>query len=122
MGDSVVVDDFESYTDDEGSLIFEMWEDGWTNGTGSRIGNLNHPFAERSIVHAGRQSMPFTYDNAEALGYSEAQASWKTPMNLTAYGCDMVTVYVRGRADNGSGQLYIGIVDDAGTLRYRSSS
>jgi hypothetical protein len=115
-GDSVVIDDFESYTDDEGSRVYESWEDGWTNGTGSRVGNLQHPFAERSIVHTGRQSMPFTYDSGEGLGYSEAEASWKTPMNLTAYGCDLLTLYVWGRAENGSGRFYVGIGDETGCL------
>ena len=115
VGDSIVVDDFESYTDDEGSRIYEAWEDGWTNGiSGSQVGALQPPYAERSIVHAGQQSMPFEYDNGKLHWYSEVEASWKTPMNLAAYGCDVLKLHVRGRADNGSGQFYIGIVDEAG--------
>jgi hypothetical protein len=94
VGDSIVVDDFESHTDDEGARIFEIWEDGWTNGTGSRAGAVQAPFAERTIVHAGQQSMPFEYDNGESPWYSEAGASWKTPMNLAAYGCDVLTLCV----------------------------
>ncbi|MCL5279076.1 MAG: PA14 domain-containing protein, partial [Planctomycetes bacterium] len=33
----IVVDDFESYTDEQGNSIFEIWVDGWTNNTGSRV-------------------------------------------------------------------------------------
>jgi hypothetical protein len=32
------VDDFESYTDDEGKRIYETWADGWVNSTGSMVG------------------------------------------------------------------------------------
>ena len=35
-----VVDDMESYTDDEGNRIYETWVDGWTNNTGS-VGRLS---------------------------------------------------------------------------------
>ena len=35
----LVVDDFESYNDDD-HAIFDSWIDGWTNGTGSTVGYL----------------------------------------------------------------------------------
>jgi len=114
VGDSAVIDDFESFTDDEGSRIYETWEDGWINGSGSQVGAVVGPFAEQSIVHAGRQSLPFKYDNGKSPWYSEAWGSWKTPANLAAYGCDVLTVSVQGRADNGSAKFYIGIMDEAG--------
>ena len=64
MANFLIVDDVEDlYTDDEGNRIYEIWVDGWTNNTGAVVGNLTTPFAERTIVHGGRQSMPFDYNN-----------------------------------------------------------
>ena len=52
-----VIEDFESY-DDEDNRIYDTWLDGWVNETGSTVGYLEEPFAERTIVNSGRQSMP----------------------------------------------------------------
>ncbi len=54
------IDGFESYTDDidAGEAIFDTWLDGWVNETGSTVGYLEAPFAERTIVRSGAQSMP----------------------------------------------------------------
>ncbi|MEN6429138.1 MAG: hypothetical protein ABFE13_27640, partial [Phycisphaerales bacterium] len=60
----LVVDDLEGYTDDEGNRIYESWIDGMTNElSGSQVGYDKDPFAERSIVHGGKQSLPLLYDN-----------------------------------------------------------
>ena len=61
-----VIDGFETYTDnvDAGEAIFDTWMDGWVNSTGSTVGYLNAPFAEKTIVNSGRQSMPLQYDNS----------------------------------------------------------
>ena len=106
------VDDFESY-DNEETLIYETWIDGWVNETGSTVGYLEAPFAETSIVHAGRQSMPLEYSNATAPYYSEAErdlggADW------TAGGADTLRLYVQGRAANDPGTLYVALEDSAG--------
>jgi hypothetical protein len=63
-----LVDGFESYTDDidAGEAIFDTWLDGWVNNTGSTVGYINAPFAEKRIVHSGRQSMPLQYDNTSS--------------------------------------------------------
>jgi len=42
----LVVEDFESYNDDD-NVIYETWLDGWVNETGSTVGYLEAPFAER---------------------------------------------------------------------------
>jgi hypothetical protein len=73
------IDDFESYTDDEGSRIYETWVDGMTNSTGSIVGYMTAPFAEQTIVHSGKQSMPLDYNNVNALYYSEAEQTWAKP-------------------------------------------
>ena len=41
-----LVDGFESY-DDEDNRIYDTWIDGWVNETGSIVGYLDAPFAER---------------------------------------------------------------------------
>jgi len=92
----LVVDDFESYTDEEGGRIYETWVDGWTNGTGSVVGYLQAPFAERTIVNGGKQSMPLEYNNVDAPYYSEAERTWPAPQDWTISGADTLLLHVRG--------------------------
>jgi concanavalin A-like lectin/glucanase superfamily protein/F5/8 type C domain-containing protein len=91
-----LIDGFGDYDDDE-NRIYDVWLDGWTNETGSTVGYFDAPFAERTIVNTGRQSMPLEYANAEAPFYSEAQRDLG-PMDLTAHGADSLRVFVQGRA------------------------
>jgi regulation of enolase protein 1 (concanavalin A-like superfamily) len=91
------VDDFESYTDDEGDRIYQTWIDGWENKTGSVVGHLQTPFAERKIVHSGRQSMPLSYDNAAAPFYSEAERTFAVPQDWTIHGADSLRLYFHGQ-------------------------
>ncbi len=107
--DFLVVEDFESY-DDTCNRIFYAWVDGFGhsgdpecgvapysgNVTGSTVGNLEAPFAERSIVHEGRQSMPFEYNNADSPYFSETQHQWATPQDWTIGGANNLTLYFQG--------------------------
>jgi hypothetical protein len=108
------VDDFESYTDDEGSRIYETWIDGWTNGTGSTVGYVQAPFAEQAIVHSGNQSMPLDYNNVKAPFYSEAEREFSPAQDWTVNSLDTLSLFVRGEAGNGAGKLYLAIEDSAG--------
>jgi Concanavalin A-like lectin/glucanases superfamily/F5/8 type C domain len=90
-----VVEDFESYGDEE-NLIFETWIDGWENETGSTVGYLEAPFAEQIIVHGGAQSMPLTYDNTAAPFYSEAERNLGV-QNWTSNGADTLRLFVQGQ-------------------------
>jgi len=92
----IPVDNMESYTDDEGSRIYETWVDGWTNGTGSVVGNLVAPFAERTIVHDGKQAMPMDYNNAKTPFYSEAEQEFSPLQNWTVNGVTDLSLWVRG--------------------------
>ena len=92
----IPIEDFESYTDDEGSRIYESWIDGWTNGTGSTVGNLQAPFAEQTIVHGGRQSMPLDYNNVNSPFYSEAEYTFAAQQNWTTAGVDTLSLWVQG--------------------------
>ncbi|MCU0915631.1 MAG: discoidin domain-containing protein, partial [Planctomycetes bacterium] len=106
------VDDMESYTDDEGGRIYEAWIDGWTNNTGAVVGYLQAPFAERSIIHGGKQSMPLEYNNVKTPYYSETERTFAPVQNWTGNGANTLVVYFRGRAagflDKGAGAFTLG--------------
>jgi len=106
------VDDFESYTDAEGSRIYETWIDGWTNNTGSTVGYTTAPFAEQSIVHGGTQSMPLDYNNVKTPFYSEAEREFDTAQDWTAGDVQMLVLFVRGQVTNAPAPLYV-VVKDA---------
>ncbi len=109
------VDDFESYTDTEGSRIYETWIDGLTNGlSGSTVGNATAPFAEQTIVHSGKQAMPMDYNNIKTPFYSEAYEEFSPVQNWTDDGLAILRLDFRGRGTNGDGALYIVVEDNAG--------
>ncbi len=105
--DLLVIEDFENYTDTEGNRIYEAWTDGWAIAeNGSQVGYDEAPFAERRIVHGGRQSMPLSYDNT-AASYSEATRSFTQSQDWTLYGATTFCLFFEGRAENAAGQLYL---------------
>ncbi len=103
----LIVDDFERYNDED-ILIYETWLDGWVNETGSTVGYFNAPFAERTIVHGGQQSMPLFYDNT-TTGMSEATYSFPAE-NWSVSGIKSLSVWFFGDPDN-AGQMYVKIND-----------
>ncbi len=94
------IDDFEGYTDDEGSRIYEAWIDGVTDSVfgGSTVGYMDAPFAEKTIKYSGGQSMPLSYDNSAAPFVSEAELAFATAQNWTTNGAENLVVYFRGQA------------------------
>ncbi|MBN2133856.1 MAG: LamG domain-containing protein [Sedimentisphaerales bacterium] len=126
----VLVDNFESYTNEVGSRVFEKWIDGvgFTqpvdtpgNGTGALVGHdiwtAGTPFTtimETSIVHGDGQSMPLYYDNTEPPYRSEADRTWLVAENWQVEGVTDLRLYVRGESDNDAAALYVVIEDSAG--------
>ena len=119
----LLVDDFETYTDEIGGRIFETWLDGFGytdpqivqgNGSNSTVGHLDPPYAEVTIVHEGRQAMPMDYNNVIAPYYSEAERTWPTPQNWTVNGMNTLVVFVRGVGSNGADRMYVAVQDSAG--------
>jgi hypothetical protein len=112
--DHLIVDDFESYNDlnpenPESNRIFNAWIDGYEVPTnGSLVGNDLPPFCERTIVHGGKQSMPFFYNNTSGAAYSEAELSLSPPQNWTQAGAATFVLYFHGTEGN-TGQLYVKI-------------
>jgi len=110
----LLVDDFETYTDDISAktTIFDTWIDGLTNGlTGSVVGNPQAPFAEQKIVHGGKQSMPLDYNNVKTPFYSEAEREFAPTQDWTANGANTLVLYVRGTPANKPAPLYVAIED-----------
>jgi regulation of enolase protein 1 (concanavalin A-like superfamily) len=127
VADFLIVDDMESYTDDEGSRIYETWIDGWTNNTGAVVGNLTAPFAETTIVHSGSQAMPIDFNNAKTPFYSEAEQTFSPLQDWTTNDVTTLTVWVRGNpvrfVDKGNGAFTVGasghdIWDNADDFRF----
>ncbi|HOC63718.1 MAG TPA: discoidin domain-containing protein [Sedimentisphaerales bacterium] len=95
-----LIDGFETYNDDVDAktTIFDTWLDGWVNETGSTVGYLNAPFAEKTIIRTGTQSMPLAYDNSVSPFYSEAWREFETAQDWSGNGADTLVLYVRGNA------------------------
>ncbi len=115
--DFVVVDNFESYTDDDlaGQAIWQAWVDGYgVADNGSQVGNLLPPYAEQTIVHSGSQSMPLTYDNTAPVTNSEAVLTLTDAHDWTAEGVDELSLWYRGNASNAADPLYVAIANTTG--------
>jgi len=95
--DFLIVDDFESYTDNEGSRLYESWIDGLTTGaSNSTVGYMTAPFAERTILHGGKQSMPMDFNNIGSPYVSEAQREFDPAQNWTGYGVESLSLWFKG--------------------------
>jgi hypothetical protein len=94
-----VAEDFESYNDDidAETTIWQAWIDGvTTKASGSTVGYADSPFAEQAIVHGGKQSMPFAYDNATQFYFSEAERTFDPVQKWTSNGASEFSLWVRG--------------------------
>jgi len=126
VAEYLVVDGFEGY-DDACNQIWLTWHDGTVhvgpaecgkapsvaNGTGSVVGNSSPPYAERTIVRSGHQSMPLTYNNSRPPFYSEAERTFDPPADWTRFDVNTLTLYVRGDPGNALDALYVGVEDSA---------
>lgn len=94
----LAVDDVEDYNDDD-HRIYNTWIDGWADKrSGSLVGYMESPFAERMIVHEGEQSMPFEYNNVGTPFYSEARREFRPARDWTVRGADTLALWVLGAA------------------------
>jgi len=103
----LVVDDFESYSGDEGRELFNTWLDGYEDpGNGSQVGHDLPPYVERTAVHSGRQAMPLRY-GIDGATHSEASRTFDPVQDWTRGGASTLTLYVYGQADNVGGQFTV---------------
>jgi len=137
-GNFMVVDNFESYTNDSPNRVFQTWIDGYgfskdeffpedNPGNGSDAG-VGHDIwsagsayltiVETTTFHTGAQSMPLYYDNKTA-GYSEATRTWAQPQDWTINGFNALKFFVYGKFDNVADPMYVTLEDSAGKAATR---
>ncbi|MGE5294664.1 MAG: discoidin domain-containing protein, partial [Solirubrobacterales bacterium] len=110
----LVVDDFESYTDDidNHGTIYQTWIDGWDDAAnGSVVGYSEAPFAERTLVYDGSQSMPLAFGNTDGATYSEATRTFESAQDWSQHGIKTLVVCFRGDAANAAAPVYVKIND-----------
>jgi Concanavalin A-like lectin/glucanases superfamily len=98
-GDYYVIDDFESYTDDDANnlAIWQTWVDGFgIPDNGAQVGYLLPPYAEQTIVHGGSQSMPLLYNNTGGVTNSEASLGMTVQRDWTEDGVANLSLWFRG--------------------------
>jgi hypothetical protein len=113
-GDYLLVDGFESYNDidppdPQSHRIFETWIDGYgTTTNGALVGNNLPPYAGRTIIHSGVQSMPLSYDNN--LKFSEATMTLTgVARDWTRQGVAELSLWFRGAATNAAERMYVAL-------------
>ena len=116
-GAFLLVDDFESYTDDDaaGQAIWQTWIDGFgIPDNGAQVGYLMPPYAEQTIVHGGDQSMPLLYTNEAGVTNSEATMTLTAPRDWTEGGVAELSLWFRGDSANAAEPLYVAVSNSAG--------
>jgi hypothetical protein len=116
--DYLIVDDFESYTDNDaaGEAIWQSWIDGYgIADNGAQVGYLMPSYIEQTIVHGGSQSMPLTYVNTDGVTNSEAVLALTTARDWTQEGVAELSLWFRGDSTNASEPLYVAISNAGGT-------
>ncbi|MFC1633909.1 LamG domain-containing protein [Planctomycetota bacterium] len=116
-GDSLLVDDFEGYTDDDaaGEAIWQTWVDGFgVPDNGAQVGYFLPPYAEQTVVHGGLQSMPLMYANEAGVTNSEASMTLSAPRDWTQAGVAELSLWLRGDAANAADPLYVAVSNAAG--------
>lgn len=116
--DFLVVDDLESYNDIDppnpgSNTIFGYWLDGYLSATnGALVGNDFPPYTERTVVHGGRQSMPYVYDIT--IKFAEATLTLDSPRDWTASDVKTLTIWFHGDFLNGAAPIYVAIANMTG--------
>jgi len=126
--DYLIVDEFESYTNNSPNRVFQTWLDGWGfsqdeffpsgnpgNGTGALVGYdpTTGDIMETRIVHGGRQSMPVEYNNVVTPYYSEIERTWTTAQDWTLNGVTDLSLWFRGNP--------AAFIDDGSTITVSAS-
>ncbi len=117
VGDYLLVDDFENYTDDDpnNEAIWQHWIDGFgLADNGAQVGYLMPPYAEQTIVHGGSQSMPLLYVNEGIVSNSEAELTLTALRDWTVAGVGQLSLWFHGDPANAAEPLYVALANTAG--------
>jgi len=99
VADFILVDDFESFTDDDvaNEAIWQHWIDGFGVPTnGAQASYLVPPYAEQAIINGGGQSMPLFYDNRAGVSNSEVELALTAGRDWTKNGVGVLSLWFRG--------------------------
>ena len=99
VADFILLDDFESYTDNDADneAVWQSWLDGFgVPANGSQVGYVMPPYAEQTIVNGGSQSMPLSYDNTAGVTNSQAELTLTSPRDWTTHGVGVLSLWFRG--------------------------
>ena len=113
-GDLLVVDDFEGYDDidppvgEPGNRIWDKWIDGYgTPDNGALISNDVPPYAEKTTVHGGNQSMKLRFDNTGK--FSEATLTLVFPTDWTAHGVMKLSLWFISSPGNDADRIFVAL-------------
>ncbi|MBN1508835.1 MAG: hypothetical protein JW955_18445 [Sedimentisphaerales bacterium] len=113
LDESLPIDDFEEYMNYSPYRVFQTWIDGLGfspddffpvgsegNGTGAIVGYDPSvgDIMETTIVHSGRQSMPFFFDNTQGATESVACRTFDPPQDWSPY--DALSLWIHGDPNN----------------------
>ena len=117
VGNYLLVEDFESYTDDDaaGEAIWQHWIDGFgVADNGAQVGYLMPPYCEQTIIHGGAQSMPLLYVNETGVSNSEAALTLPALRDWTMGEVGELSLWFRGNSTNAAEPLYAAITNTTG--------
>jgi hypothetical protein len=117
-GAFLLVDDFESYTDDDaaGKAIWQTWVDGFgIADNGAQVGYLMPPYAEQTVVHSGSQSMPLLYVNEAGVSNSEATMTLTSLRDWTQADVTALTLWFAGSKANAAEPMYVALANSSGS-------
>ncbi|MBN2129222.1 MAG: hypothetical protein JW741_06980, partial [Sedimentisphaerales bacterium] len=131
----ILIDDFETYSNEVGYRVFQVWVDGLGysepapghpgNGTGALVGHdvwtIGGPHYQGTIVETGNahnsaQALPLYYDNATMPYYSETERMWTLAQDWTAEDVNAVSLWFRGEVANEAAPLYVAVEDNIGNV------
>ena len=120
------IDDFESFSAEEGQEVYMTWWDAFGGDNtlgGSTTGHIGAPFVETSIINGGKQSMPMFFDNnggfinidgaSSAPTFSEVLSEF-SGLDLTEGDAEVLAVSFQGDPNNGDAPLYLIVEDSTG--------
>ena len=116
-GAFLLVEDFESYTDDDtaGQAIWQTWIDGFgIPDNGAQVGYLMPPYAEQTIVHGGAQSMPLLYANEAGVTNSESTMTLTALRDWTEGGVTELSLWFQGASGNAAMPMYVAVSNSTG--------
>jgi hypothetical protein len=111
-----VIDNIESYTEDEGNEVFSAWVDGYQiNDNGSVVGYEEKPYVEKATVRSGAAAMPISYDNSGTASVSTAKRTFAGAQDWTQGGASILRLFFRGNANNNPSEpMWVRLTDQSG--------